>query len=55
MKASLEKSHILPGNKKTEKVTINVIALTSSVEGKLLVTKPVIKYIFCPELQATCC
>ena len=36
MKANLEKSHILPGKKKTEKVTINGIALTSSVEGKLL-------------------
>ena len=36
MKANPGKSHILLSNKKTEKVTINVVVLTSSVEEKLL-------------------
>ena len=36
MKVSPGKSHILLSNKKTEKVTINAVALTSSVDEKLL-------------------
>ena len=36
MKANPRKSHILPNNKKTEKVTINDVVLMSSVEEKLL-------------------
>ena len=36
MKANPGESHILLSNKKTEKVTINVVVLTSSVEEKLL-------------------
>ena len=36
MKAKPGKSHILLSNKKTEKVKINNVVLTSSVEVKLL-------------------
>ena len=36
MKANPGKPHILLSNKKTEKVKINHVALTSSVEEKLL-------------------
>ena len=36
MKASPGMSHILLNNKKTEKVTINGVVLTTSVEEKLL-------------------
>ena len=36
MKANPGKSHILLSNKKTKKVTINNVALTSSIEEKLL-------------------
>ena len=36
MEASPGKSHILLSNKKTEKVKINNVVLTSSVEEKLL-------------------
>ena len=36
MKVGPGKSHILLSNKKTEKVTINAVALTSSVDEKLL-------------------
>ena len=64
MKANPGKSHILVSTKKTEKVKINDVVLTSSFEEKLLgitldselkfETKPVKKYMFCPELQVTC-
>ena len=36
MKPNPEKSHILVSNKKTEKVKINNVVLTSNVEEKLL-------------------
>ena len=36
MKANPGKSHILQSNKKTEKVNINDVVLTSNVEEKLL-------------------
>ena len=36
MKANLRKFHILVSNKKTEKVKINDVVLTSSVQEKLL-------------------
>ena len=36
MKANPGKSHILRSNKKTEKVNINDVVLTSNVEEKLL-------------------
>ena len=44
MKGNPGKSHILLSIKKTEKVTVNGVILT----------KPVKKYFFCPELEATC-
>ena len=72
MKPNPEKSHILLSNKKTEKMTINDVVLTSSVEEKLfgitvnsklkgekhitgICNKASQKYMFCPELQVTCC
>ena len=63
MKARPGKSHVLLSNKKTAKVIINEVVLTSSAEERSLgitldlqafVTKPVKKYVFCPELQVTC-
>ena len=68
MKANPGKSHILLSNKKTEKVKINDVVVLKRIYLVLLsilnlnlkntlqtfVTKPVKKYMFCPELQVTC-
>ena len=54
MKSNSGKSHILLSDKKTEKVTVNDVVLTSSVEEKLLGFTPDSKLKFEKHITGIC-